>query len=220
VRTWLDELGIRDPDLSPIPELVLAYLHAGRLADARDTSQEYARRANEKGQPWAIARAARCTGLLADETAFERHFVDALRFHDLTPDSFERARTLLHYGQRLRRVRRRIHARVQLRAAFATFERLGAAPWAERARVELLATGETARRRDAGTIDQLTPQEFQIAQLLAEGATTREAAAKQFLSPKTIEYHLRSVYSKLGIRSRSALTSALGDQVYSATHAP
>jgi DNA-binding CsgD family transcriptional regulator len=220
VCTWLAELGIRDPDLSPIPELVLAYVQVGRLADARDASQEYARHALEKGQPWALARAARCTGLLADETAFERHFVDALRFHDLTPDSFESARTQLHYGERLRRVRRRIHARVQLRAAFATFERLGAAPWADRARVELLATGETARRRDASTIDQLTPQEFQIAQLLAEGATTREAAAKLFLSPKTIEYHLRSVYSKLGIRSRSALTSALGDQVHSATHAP
>ena len=149
VRRWLDELGILDPDVSPIPELVLAYMQVGRLADARDTSQEYARLAREKGQPWAMARAARCTGLLADETAFERHFVDALRFHDLTPDSFERARTLLHYGERLRRVRRRIDARVQLRAAFATFEHLGAAPWAERARVELLATGETARRRDA-----------------------------------------------------------------------
>ncbi len=92
-------------------------------------------------------------------------------------------------------------AREQLRAALETFERLGAQPWAEQARAELAATGETARRRDASTLDELTPQELQIARLLAEGRTTREAAAAVFVSPKTVEYHLRHVYDKLGIRS-------------------
>ena len=89
------------------------------------------------------------------------------------------------------------------------FERLGARPWAEQARAELAATGETARRRDASTLDDLTPQELQIARLLAGGMTTREAAAAVFLSPKTVEYHLRHTYRKLGIRSRDALAEAL-----------
>jgi DNA-binding NarL/FixJ family response regulator len=109
----------------------------------------------------------------------------------------------------LRRSGRRTQARGELRCALQTFEQLGATPWAERARGELLATGETARRRDMSSVDELTPQEFQIALLLAEGSTTREAAAKLFLSPKTVEYHLRSVYSKLGVRSRSALATAM-----------
>jgi DNA-binding CsgD family transcriptional regulator len=113
------------------------------------------------------------------------------------------------YGERLRRNRQRVRAREQLRAALETFERLDAAPWAERARAELAATGETARRRDPATIDQLTPQELQIGMLLASGRTTRQAAAALFLSPKTIEYHLRNIYRKLGIGSREELARAL-----------
>ena len=84
-----------------------------------------------------------------------------------------------------------------------------AAPWAELARTELAATGETARRRDPSTLDELTPQELKVSLLLAEGRTTREAAAALFLSPKTIEYHLRNAYRKLGIRSREELPEAL-----------
>ncbi|MDX6538061.1 MAG: hypothetical protein QOD37_2402, partial [Gaiellales bacterium] len=121
----------------------------------------------------------------------------------------ERARTELAYGERLRRVRRRGDARSHLRDAHAAFRRLGAEPWAERARLELAATGETARKRDPSTLDQLTPRELQIALELAAGLTTREAAAKLYLSPKTIEYHLRSAYRKLGIASRGELTAAL-----------
>jgi DNA-binding CsgD family transcriptional regulator len=173
--------------------------------------EEFSRLAHDKDLPWSLARAARCRGLLSDETLYEHDFSDALRFHDLTPDSFERGRTHLCFGERLRRSRRRVQARGHLRAAFDTFERLGAGPWAERARVELLATGETARRRNASTLDQLTPQEFQIAQMLADGATTREAASRLFLSPKTVEYHLRSVYGKLGISSRTALAATIAD---------
>jgi DNA-binding CsgD family transcriptional regulator len=100
-------------------------------------------------------------------------------------------------------------AREQLRAAHEAFNRLGARGWAELASAELAATGETARRRDATTLDELTPQELQIALLLASGKTTREAAAAVFLSPKTVEYHLRHVYRKLGIRSREELAAAL-----------
>ena len=92
------------------------------------------------------------------------------------------------------------------------FERLGADPWAERARVELRATGETARKRDPSTIDQLTPQELQIAGLVSEGLSNKEVAAQLFLSPRTIDYHLRKVFVKLGITSRMQLARvALGE---------
>jgi DNA-binding CsgD family transcriptional regulator len=105
--------------------------------------------------------------------------------------------------------RYRTRAREHLRAAFTDFDRLGAAPWAEMARAELAATGESARRRDPSTRDQLTPQELQIALLLAAGRTTREAASTLFLSPKTVEYHLRSVYRKLGVNSRDQLAASM-----------
>jgi DNA-binding CsgD family transcriptional regulator len=165
--------------------------------------------ARAKGQPWALARAARARGLLADDESFAEEFEAALALHEQTPDVFEAARTRLVYGARLRRAGKRVRAREQLRDAFEAFEALGALPWADRARTELEATGEKARKRDASTLDQLTPQELQIAFLLAEGRTTREAAASMFLSPKTIEYHLRNVYRKLGVRSRPELAAAV-----------
>jgi DNA-binding CsgD family transcriptional regulator len=102
-----------------------------------------------------------------------------------------------------------VEARAPLRAAVAGFDALGAEPWAERAAAELRATGETARRRASSGLEELTPQELQIATLLAGGRTTREAAAALFLSPKTVEYHLRHVYLKLGISSRAELTARL-----------
>lgn len=98
--------------------------------------------------------------------------------------------------------------RGELHAALEVFEHLGAQPWAEQASAELAATGETARRREPSTLDALTPQELQIAGLLADGKTTREAAAAIFLSPKTVEYHLQHVYRKLGINSRAELVHA------------
>jgi DNA-binding CsgD family transcriptional regulator len=127
----------------------------------------------------------------------------------LTPDTYEEARTRLCLGEKLRRAKRRVQAREQLRLALARFDELGAEPWAERARAELLATGERARLRDESTIYALTPQEVQVAMVLSEGKTTREAAAQLFLSPKTIEYHLRNSYRKLGINSRDALFEIL-----------
>jgi ATP/maltotriose-dependent transcriptional regulator MalT len=205
----LHDLDFDDPDMSPVPEVVEAHVRLGRSGEARDLAEAYVSLAEQKRLPWALARAGRCRGLLAPDDTYALHFARALNHHDQTSDSFERARTNLCYGERLRRDKRRIQARAQLRAAFETFERLGADPWTERARIELLATGETARRRDVSTIDQLTPQEFQIAHLLAGGLTTREAAARLFLSPKTIEYHLRSIYSKLDVRSRTALAEVM-----------
>jgi DNA-binding NarL/FixJ family response regulator len=93
-----------------------------------------------------------------------------------------------------------------------TFERLGAAPWAERARTELRASGETPRQRDPSTLDQLTPQELQIVRFVGEGATNREVAAQLFLSPRTIDYHLRQIFTKLGIASRVELVRLRVDE--------
>jgi DNA-binding NarL/FixJ family response regulator len=112
----------------------------------------------------------------------------------------------------LRARRSRVRAREQLRAAAEVFERLDSQPWADRARAELAATGETRRARDRSTLDELTPQELQIAVLLTGGKTTREAAAALFLSPKTVEYHLHHVYQKHGIHSREELARVLAAQ--------
>ena len=207
--TELRRLGIADVDLSPAPELVEAHLRLGQTAQAHDIAADYRERAMAKGQPWALARAARCAGMLAEPDEMRSSFDLALELHGSTPDAFEEARTRLAFGARLRRSRQRARSREQLRAALSVFASLGAVPWADQAEVELAATGESARRRDVSTVSQLTPQELQIARLLADGRTTREAAAAVFLSPKTVEYHLRHVYDKLGIRSRDELVLAL-----------
>jgi DNA-binding CsgD family transcriptional regulator len=199
--------GIGDVDMSPAPELVDAQMRLGRRDEAAAIAARFAPEADAKGQPWARARATRALAMVAGPGDAEALFDEALALHAQTPDVFETARTRLAYGAQLRRARRRVRAREELRAAFEAFERLGARGWADQADAELAATGETARRRDASTLDQLTPQELQIAQLLAEGRTTREAAAAIFLSPKTVEYHLRHVYRKLGINSREELAS-------------
>ncbi len=205
----LRDLAITDVDLSPAAELVEAYLRLGRDHDAQRAAAQFATAARAKGQPWSLARALRCSGLLAEDAHLALHFEQALSLHEQTPDTFETARTQLAYGERLRRARNRVLAREQLRAAVNTFDRLDARPWADRARTELAATGERRRRRGPSMIDELTPQELQIALLLAGGKTTRETAAALFLSPKTVEYHLRHVYQKLRIHSRDDLAQKL-----------
>lgn len=209
-RILLRDLGVTDADLSPVPELTEAWLRLGRLEQAERITSEFAAAAEAKGQAWSLARALRCQALFAADAAASALFEDALAMHERTPDAFETARTRLAYGERLRRSRSRVLAREQLRPAIETFERLGAVPWTDRARGELAATGVTVRKRDPSTIDDLTPQELQIAVLLTGGKTTREAAAALFLSPKTVEYHLRHVYQKLSIHSREELARTLG----------
>jgi DNA-binding CsgD family transcriptional regulator len=201
--------GIRDVDLSPVPELVELYLRLGRPQEAAHAAEEYSRAATAKAQPWALARAARCCGLAAPGDVADDSFEIALALHQQTPDVFETARTHLAYGSHLRRARQRVQAREQLRAAIDIFDNLSAEPWSETARSELAATGETARRRDPATVNELTPQELQIALRVAEGRTTRETAAALFLSPKTIEHHLHNVYRKLAISSRRELIGAI-----------
>ncbi|MGE0027902.1 MAG: LuxR C-terminal-related transcriptional regulator, partial [Thermoleophilia bacterium] len=162
--------------------------------------------AGAEGPPWARALAARCRGLLApgDDDA-DALFAAALALHAADDRPFDRARTALLRGERLRRGRHRAGARDHLRAAAATFEALGAEPWAERARVELRATGETVARRDTGDAARLTRQELQVAGLVAQGFTNKEVAAQLFLSPRTIDAHLRGVFAKLGVTSRRHL---------------
>ena len=210
LQTLLTDIEFRDVDLAPGPELTEAYLRHGQPSAAQDVAHEYLRRAQEKRQPWALARAHRAIALVSTDTDERaRHFEEALRLHELNPDKFEQARTRLAFGSCLRRDKKRVASRPLLRAALKEFEHLGAAPWADSAAGELDATGERARRTGDEYSVHLTAQELRIAQMLGGGATTKETAAALFLSPKTVEYHLRHVYHKLGINSRSELKAVV-----------
>ncbi|MEV4569523.1 AAA family ATPase [Nonomuraea sp. NPDC049419] len=156
-------------------------------------------------QPWAQALAALSRALLTND---EDDYLRALAAHERADRPFERARTEVLYGEWLRRAKRRSDARVPLRSALKTFERLRAAPWVERARAELKATGESsvmAEPTAANPLDRLTSQELQVVRLAADGGTSREIAAQLFLSPRTVEHHLYRAFRKLGIRSRREL---------------
>lgn len=201
--------GIGEPAFIPwAPDLVEGYLRLGRREDARAVLAELARQAFESGGRLGRAVACRCRGLLDDD--IDRHFGEALAHHDRDDMPFERARTELLYGGRLRRARRRAEARARLESALRTFERLGAAPWARQAREELAASGARPRpARAAGPADRLSSRELQVAMTVAEGLTNRETAARLFLSERTVERHLGSVYRKLGLRSRAQLARLL-----------
>ena len=199
----LARLGLVTPYLfQEGPDLIEAYVHTGQRSEAQAALMVLQEQAAAAPGLWPRAAAARSRGLLEDD--FQPAFEEAMSLHARTDMPFERARTELCYGERLRRARRRAEARDQLHAALETFERLGAEPWADRARNELRATGETVHR-DRSASDELTLQELQVALKVSEGATNREAAAALFLSPKTIEAHLSRIYGKLGIRSRTEL---------------
>jgi DNA-binding NarL/FixJ family response regulator len=191
--------------LMSAPDLVEAGLRTGHEKQARAAHAVLGGFAQPGAPSWALALDARCRALFAEGSAAEREFEQALRLHAKANRPFDRARTELLYGELLRRQRRRADSREHLRAALETFEDLGVAPFAERARAELRASGETARKRNPSTLAQLTPQELQIARLVAEGQSNKDVAAQLFLSPRTIEYHLRKVFMKLGISSRSEL---------------
>jgi DNA-binding CsgD family transcriptional regulator len=160
----------------------------------------------EEHDPRLLGVLARTRALLAPSPQLaDELFREALSHLRRHAPPFERARTQLAYGEFLRRVQHRTEARTQLRDALATFEGLNTPLWADRARAELEATGITARKRDPSTLDTLTPQELRIAKLVGSGASNREVAAQLFLSPKTVEYHLRKVFLKLGVSSRFEL---------------
>ena len=190
--------------LMSAPDLVEALAHAGHETRALEVLRDLETQAEAVGRVSAAAAAARCAGILHDGDSWREAFEEALALHDQVPTPFERARTELCYAERLRRARKRADARARLRSALEVFDSLGAVPWSERARAELRASGETARRRST-PVDALTQQELAVARLVLGGATNREAAAALFVSPKTIEFHLANVYRKLGVRSRTEL---------------
>jgi DNA-binding CsgD family transcriptional regulator len=204
------EQPLRDtPANSTAPDLIEALIRRGDTSAAEELLEPFADEAERIGQPYPRAVGLRCRALLATDDAYQQLFERALELHEVDQNVFAAARTRLTYGERLRRNGRRTDCREQLREALAVFERLEARPWAERARSELRASGERLRRSDPSTADELTPQELQIAMVVAEGKTNREVGAQLFLSPKTIEWHLGHIYRKLGVRSRAELARAL-----------
>ncbi|WP_214320569.1 ATP-binding protein [Nonomuraea sediminis] len=192
------------PAMRCVPYLVEAAVRGGRAARAAEPFARFASWADLLGQRWALALASRCRALLDEGPTAEDHFTAALVTHDRPLD---RAHTALLYGEWLRRARRKSDARTRLVSALEDFERLGATPWAERARAELDATGWTApRNTGVDRFARLTPQERQIVQLAAQGLTNRDIAAHLFLSPRTVGQHLYKAYPKLGVTSRTQLT--------------
>ena len=191
-----------------LPDAVEAAARTERLSEVAPHVDRFEAWARAFPNRVRLAVLARCRALI-DDAAAEQHFLQAVELGDaLSP--FDRARSELLYGEWLRRHRRRVDARPHLRAVIETFQQLAVAPWEERARSELRASGETARKRGPATRDQLTPQELQIARLVADGMSNPNVAARLFLSPRTIDYHLRKVFSKLEISSRAELAGLIG----------
>jgi DNA-binding CsgD family transcriptional regulator len=197
------------PDHNPVvaleamPDAIEAAVRADLREQAVVRLDEFRGRVRAAPTQSGLALLARCEALVGTQDPDEA-FGEAVAGAAALPP-MQRARTELLYGEWLRRERRRIDARGHLRTALELFRTLGAAPWAERAEAELRATGETARKRDVSAVEQLTPQELVVAGFVTEGLSNKEIAAQLFLSPRTVDYHLRKVFAKLGITSRAEL---------------
>jgi DNA-binding CsgD family transcriptional regulator len=189
------------------PDFVEAAVRGGDRAAARETLARMAAQTPADAPPMALGLLARSRALLAGDQDAGALYAQSLGYLARCPSATHLARTHLLYGEWLRRRKHRAEAREHLRTARAQFEDMGAAGFAERARLELVATGENARRRSPETRNNLTPQETQIAALASRGATNPEIASKLFISPSTVDYHLRKVFRKLDVRSRRDLAS-------------
>ncbi len=190
-------------------ELAEAASRCGRPDVARDAADRLSERAIASGTPWAMGCEARSRALVEDGAAADDLYRQAIQWLAPSRMAWYLARARLSYGEWLRRQGRRAEAREQLRDAYDKFASMGGEGFADRARRELLATGETVRKRRDDNRDQLTPQERQIARLARDGRTNPEIGAELFLSPRTVEWHLRKVFAKLGISSRKGLNAAL-----------
>jgi ATP/maltotriose-dependent transcriptional regulator MalT len=190
-------------------ELVEAAARCGSLEVASTTLDRLAERTGASGTDWARGVEARSRALLSQGSAAEDLYLEAIECLGRSRIAVHLTRAQLSYGEWLRRENRRVDAREQLRRAFEAFTSMGARGFAERARRELIATGEKVRKRSAETRDELTPQEEQIARLARDGLTNPEIGAQLFISARTVEWHLRKVFAKLAITSRSGLRTAL-----------
>jgi DNA-binding CsgD family transcriptional regulator/tetratricopeptide (TPR) repeat protein len=188
-----------------IPHFIEAAVRSGDAAAGRRALVSYDRFAHASGNGEWLALSARSHALLADGAAAEELFREALRLHATGHSDFERARTELLLGNALRRRRRPARAREHLHSALETFQRFDARLWCDQVRAELRATGEALPPVEQPVTGQLTPQQLQIARFVAEGKTNREVAAHLFVSPRTVDHHLRNIFSRLGIRSRFEL---------------
>ena len=198
------------PSMWCLPELVEAAARIGETDLARQALDRLAEMTLPAGTDFALGILARSRALLSDGATVEGLYREAIERLSRTQLRPELARAHLLYGEWLRREGRRVDAREQLRTAYDLFVAIGMEAFAERARHELLATGETVRKRSVETQGQLTPQELQIARLASDGHTNPEIGAQLFLSRRTVEWHLRKVFDKLEIRSRRELPAALG----------
>ena len=188
-----------------VPELAEAASRSGDRALLESALQWLTERTAAIGSEWAMGIEARVRALLSEGEIADRLYRESITHLARTRVAVELARTHLLYGEWLRRERRRLDAREQLRTALDLFTRAGTKAFASRAERELLATGERARKRTVDTLDQLTPQEEQIARLAADGTTNREIAAQLFITQSTVEYHLRKAFRKLDVKSRTQL---------------
>jgi DNA-binding CsgD family transcriptional regulator len=192
-----------------LTELIEAAVRCGQPERARRAFERVQETTRAARTDWALGIEARSRALLSEGDDAEELYTEAIRRLARTRVRVQLARTQLLYGEWLRRQRRRLDAREQLRTAHELFRDFGVEAFAERARVELEATGLRARKRTVDTLDQLTPQETQIARLAAEGHTNREIAARLFISASTVEYHLRKAFRKLDVKSRTQLEDRL-----------
>src|SRR5690242_582899 len=192
-----------------LPELVEAAVRSGRAQVAADAVERLSQRTQAAGTEWALGLQARSRALLSDGPIAERLYREGIDRLGRTRVALDLARAHLLYGEWLRRRGRRIDAREQLRTARARFVEMGAEAFAQRAERELLATGETARKRTIETTDELTPHEARIARMARDGASNQDIATELFVSRKTVEYHLHKVFSKLGITTRQQLEYVL-----------
>jgi DNA-binding CsgD family transcriptional regulator len=190
-------------------DLVEALVHIGERDRATDVLDAFEDDARAMGRPLAIALAFRGRGLLATGDEADAAFEDSLRWELLEPSPFERARTRLCWGEHLRRRRAKGQATQQLVAARTAFDRFGADLWASRVERELAANGERVHPRRRGTEDELTPQERRVAELVSDGLSNREVAGRMFLSINTVETHLRHIFRKLGVGSRTQLATLI-----------
>jgi DNA-binding CsgD family transcriptional regulator len=191
-----------------LPELIEAAVRTGQAEIAREALERLSAMTAIEGSDWAKGLEARSRALVSEGQEAEQCYAEAVGRLGRTRLRPELARAHLLYGEWLRRENRRIDARHQLHAAYNLFAAIGAEAFAERARSELLATGEKVRKREVDTQHQLTPQEEHIVRLARDGRTNREIAAELFLSTRTVEWHLRQVFAKLGVTSRRELDKA------------